>query len=423
MKLVAVLHYLEGEVMDWKNIISKDEDTEVLDEGLVNKIKTEILPNLKEMIDVLGISKDLITLHRIINSAEATISNIQGKTEQEIDEMSKSGYFQFLKTLPTNYMYNTFVNADAVITNALLQYEELRPNSIDRIANALERNIDMAKKFINLAAAMQIKVDWVDNQFRLSVGDYFKDVSIETIFDESGPEFVYECNLIRVRDRPRDVICLQQGSESRATGFDMELSSMATISAALKTNLGNTLGDIGHWIDYWIYLTSKGFQVDAWEQEDNPDITRLIFDKSIDAERFRRWKMEPFHKKYDKSSRPFNRRRGQTNDVIFPKAIEYYDDKMYIPYARDYNEIDVSNWGLSVKEHVAKFGDIDSNEYKDFSNFKLWREPEPEPEIVDAEIVDEDDERINQEVDELIDVYNRRRDDDDNDFNPAAANA
>ena len=34
--------------MDWKNIISKDEDTEVLDvdEGLVSKIKNEIL-NIK----------------------------------------------------------------------------------------------------------------------------------------------------------------------------------------------------------------------------------------------------------------------------------------------------------------------------------------------------------------------------------------
>ena len=407
--------------MDWKNIISKDEDTEVLeeDEGLVSKIKNEILPNLKEMIKVLGIPEELNILHMIIDSAEATLSGIQGKTEQEVDEMARSGYYQFLKTLSSNYLFGPFGNADALITNALIEYEELKPNSIERIANALERNTEMAKRFIDLAAAMQIKVDWHQNEFRLSVGKYFKDIGIDKIFDESGPEFVYECNLIRFSDRPTDVICLQQGSESRATGFDMELSTMATISAALKTNLGNTLGDIGHWIDYWVYLTTKGFEVDAWEEEDNPDITRLIFDKSSDAERFRRWKMEPFHKKYDKSSRPFNSRRGQTNDVIFPKAIEYYDDKMYISYARDYTEVDVSNWGLSVKDHVAKFGDIDSNEYKDFSNFKLWREPESE--ILQAEIVDEDDERINQEVDELIDVYNRNRQrDDDDEFNAAS---
>ena len=394
--------------MDWKNIISKDEDTEVLDvdEGLVSKIKNEILPPLKEMIQVLGIPEELSTLHMILDSAEGTLSNIQGKTDEEVNDMARSGYYGFVQN--NDYLFEPRGrNVDDIIIEGLIEYEELRPNSIERIANALDRNKEMAKKFINLASAMQIKVEWRRSEFTLSVGNYYKNVHISTIFDESGPEFVYECNLIRVRDRPQDTICLQQGSESRATGFDMELSTMATISAALQANLGKTEGIIGHWIDYWIYLTSKGFEVDAWEQEDNVNITRLKFEKSIDAERFRRWKMEPFHKKYDKSSRPFNRRRGQTNDVIFPKAIEYYDDKMYIPYARDYNEIDVSNWGLTVKDHVAKFGDIDSNKYKDFSNFKLWKEPkpEPEPEILEAEIVERDDERNMREFDEFMGYY------------------
>ena len=278
--------------MDWKNIISKDEDTEVLDvdEGLVSKIKNEILPPLKEMIQVLGIPEELSTLHMILDSAEGTLSNIQGKTEAEVNDMARSGYYGFVQN--NDYLFEPRGrNEDDIIIEGLIEYEELRPNSIERIANALDRNKEMAKKFINLASAMQIKVEWRRSEFRLSVGNYYKDVHISTIFDESGPEFVYVCNLIRVRDRPEDTICLQQGSESRATGFDMELSTMATISAALQANLGKTEGIIGHWIDYWIYLTSKGFEVDAWEQEDNVNITRLKFEKSIDAERFRRWKM------------------------------------------------------------------------------------------------------------------------------------
>ena len=85
--------------MDWKNIISKDEDTEVLDvdEGLVSKIKNEILPPLKEMIQVLGIPEELSTLHMILDSAEGTLSNIRGKTEAEVNDMARSGYYGFVQ--------------------------------------------------------------------------------------------------------------------------------------------------------------------------------------------------------------------------------------------------------------------------------------------------------------------------------------
>ena len=170
--------------MDWKNIISKDEDTEVLDvdEGLVSKIKNEILPPLKEMIQVLGIPEELSTLHMILDSAEGTLSNIQGKTDEEVNDMARSGYYGFVQN--NDYLFEPRGrNVDDIIIEGLIEYEELRPNSIERIANALDRNKEMAKKFINLASAMQIKVEWRRSEFRLSVGNYYNDVHISAIFD------------------------------------------------------------------------------------------------------------------------------------------------------------------------------------------------------------------------------------------------
>jgi len=117
------------------------------------------------------------------------------------------------------------------------------------------------------------------------------------------------------------------------------------------------------------------------------DIEPLEFDEPEDAMRFRRWKMEPLHARYNKSARPFRRRRGQSNDVLFPEGVKYYDTHAFDWDGREMNEVFIHNWGMSLKDHVAKFGDITDPKYKDFTNFKLWKDPE----ILEAEIVRDDD--------------------------------
>ena len=64
-------------------------------------------------------------------------------------------------------------------------------------------------------------------------------------------------------------------------------------------------------------------------------------------------------------------------------------------------EVFVYNWGMSVKDHVAKFGDITDPKYKDFTNFKLWKEPE----ILEAEIVNGDEDEERNQIERLNELY------------------
>jgi hypothetical protein len=57
---------------------------------------------------------------------------------------------------------------------------------------------------------------------------------------------------------------------------------------------------------------------------------------------------------------------------------------------------------MSLKDHVAKFGDITDPKYKDFKDFKLWKDPE----ILEAEIVrDDEEESAGSGIERLRELY------------------
>mgnify|MGYP003135974981 CR=1 FL=1 len=402
MKYVAVLHYLEGEVMDWKSIISKDEDdkdkTKVLPETIAELeneklIQMNIIPMMEEIIQVLGIQqggRDSVKIKTwliIIEDALTSLGDLDTKTSNEIHEIKTSGGFEdYFERGRKHYIPGANTTMEMIFINKLINYETKNPGSLQKILVGLSRNLGMAKKFVNLAPAFNIKIKWnpEDYTFELRIGDYWKEVGLRELFNETGPKSVHDCDLIRYKEGT-STMCIQ--GEGSATVFDMELVTLYTVAGQI--DLSNS-GDLGQWAEHWVYLTSKGIPVDAWETDSIGVDFKLEFDDPNDAMRFRRWKMEPLHAKYNKSARAFRRRRGQSNDVLFPEGVQYSDKYSLDWDNQEMSEVKPYHWGMSVKDHVAKFGDITDPKYKDFTNFKHWNKSE----ILEAEIVrdDEDDE-------------------------------
>ena len=395
--------------MDWKSIISKDENdkdkTKVLPETIAeleNKklIQMNIIPMIEEIIQVLGIPSHLKIWTIIIEDALTSLSDLDTKTSNEIHEIKVSGGFEDFFERRTNHYTrenNPLPNTsmEMIFINKLINYETKNPGSLQKILVGLQRNLGMAKKFVNLAPVFNIKITWEpDNSFELRIGDYWKEVSLRGLFNETGPKSDHDCELIRYKSG-ESTLCIQ--GEGTATVFDMELVTLYTVAG--QTDLSNT-GDLAQWAEHWVYLTSKGIQVDAWETESIGVDFKLEFDEPEDALRFRRWKMEPLHAKYNKSARPFRRRRGQSNDVLFPEGVQYSDEYSFDWDNQQMSEVKPYHWGMSVKDHVAKFGDITDPKYKDFTNFKHWNKSE----TLEAEIVRDDEEESEESRMERLNV-------------------
>ena len=410
--------------MDWKSIISKDEDdkdkTKVLPETIAeleNKklIQMGIIPMMEEIIHVLGIQqegRDSVKIKIwliIIDDALTSLSDLDTKRAEEISEIKVSGGFEdYFGGRTNHYTYAGSVGGpnttiETIFINNLINYESKNPGSLQKILVGLQRNLVMAKKFVNLAPVFNIKIEWggESKSFILSIGDYWKEVSLRGLFNETGPKSVHDCDLIRYKEGT-STMCIQ--GEGTATVFDMELITLymvaggAGLSGAMQVS-----GDLAQWVEHWVYLTSKGIKVDAWETESIGADFKLEFDEPEDALRFRRWKMEPLHAKYNKSARPFRRRRGQSNDVLFPEGVQYSDKYSLDWHNQEMSEVKPYHWGMSVKDHVAKFGDITDSKYKDFTNFNHWNKSE----ILEAEIVRDDEEEESEEsrMERLNELY------------------
>jgi len=190
MGQLVVIKYLKGELMNWENMLRKDEEdiseyTDWLPMGVepfktmdhskfvedIKFIEDNILPKVVGIINTLGIkSFKLELIYNILSDAHRSISGLANKRGWDIMGIKRRARIGTNYSEPSHEI-TTIRGFKKRIVGKLLQLAGESIVNLETINTGLTRNLTMAEKFINLAKGFDIEATWEEHGFNLRTGN------------------------------------------------------------------------------------------------------------------------------------------------------------------------------------------------------------------------------------------------------------